>query len=269
MAYITGYQNYMVNKNNYGNAMNTFKSWECYMLLKYGKPNNFNVSGENQYLIELPIYPQQVSEAINTQWSTQTVLGRSSPISAYAQTDLKSVQFNLDLHRDLLTGSYTLTTTALKSNGGSLDRQAAGLQKQTANGPFNTREWYVNMNKMLQMSCYPQYTQNGLIPPTTYFIFGQMILKGYVDSYQTDWKLPVINTFYAWNSVSIHMYCYPDTIISAKDIIGNQGASSTQNTYNTMFPDSSASRSNVMNRSDIKRNNLRGDSALGGNILQT
>lgn len=65
------------------------------------------------------------------------------------------------------------------------------------------------------------------------------------------------------------MYCYPDTIISAKDIIGNQGASSTQNTYNTMFPDSSASRSNVMNRSDIKRNNLRGDSALGGNILQT
>ena len=118
------------------------------------------------------------------------------------------------------------------------------------------------------MSCYPQYTQSGLVPPTTYFVFGQMILKGFVNSYQTDWKKPILNTFYGWNTVSIQMYCYPDSIISAKDIIDNRGAMSTQNTYNTKFPTGSAANSNVMTR-NFSRDNLRGSGALGGNVLQT
>ena len=270
MAYVTGYQNYANSTSNrkYGNSMNTFKNWECYMLLKYGKPNNFNVSGDSQYLIELPLYPDQVTESISASWNTQSVLGRSSPIAAYANTDLKNVNFSLDLHRDLMTGSYTLTTSALIADGGSLDKQAAGLQHQSSNGPFNTRKWYVNINKMLQMSCYPQYTQSGLIPPTTYFVFGQMILKGFVQSYQTDWKKPILNTFYGWNTVSIQMLCYPDTIISAKDIIGNHGAMSTQNTYNTPFPNVSTKNSNVMTRS-FERDNLRNSNSLGGSTLQT
>ena len=271
MAYISGYQNYANSASNriYGDSMNTFKNWECYMLLKYGKPGNFNVSGENQYLIELPLYPDQVTESISASWNTQAVLGRSSPIAAYANTDLKSVNFSIDLHRDLMTGSHSLTMSELNSiRNASKSKQAAGLQWQSDTGPFNTRKWYVNINKMLQMSCYPQYTQSGLVPPTTYFVFGQMILKGFVNSYQTDWKKPILNTFYGWNTVSIQMYCYPDSIISAKDIIDNHGAMSTQNTYNTKFPTGSAVNSNVMTR-NFSRDNLRGSGALGGNVLQT
>lgn len=253
------------------NGLVGFKKWECYMLLKYGN-SSYGTSNDYEYLIELPMYPDQVTESISAQWETQSSLGRSSPISAYAETGLKSVQFSIDLHRDFLTGSFSHTEdTASRygyEKGAKVSKaQLAGYQDQGPDGPFETRTWYLSMNKMLQMSCYPQYTKQGLIPPTTYFIFGQMILKGYVTSYSTEWKKPIINTFYGWNSVSINMQCYPDKLISARDMILNSSSSSTQNTYNTPFPNPKVERSNVMQRSEMKtRNNYRNNS-LGGNVM--
>ena len=258
------------------NGLTGFAQWECYMIVKYGHNGDFNVAGDSQYLLELPMYPDQVTEGITPQWSTQKVLGRSAPLAAYAGTDLKTVNFSLDLHRDLLTGSFSHTADTLNQvPNGSLKKQAAGLQAQTDRGPFGTRTWYVNANKMLQIACYPQYTSQGLIPPTTYFIFGQMILKGFLTSYQTEWKKPIINTFYGWNSVSISMECYPDTIISARDIITNRktGTASTQNTYNTAYPSNVNMGSNVMAREDtMNRSNARVIAGeIGGNndIMQT
>lgn len=268
--------------NNYkteagNNGLVGFANWECYMLVKYGHNGDFNVSGDNQYLLELPMYPDQVTEGISPQWTTQKVLGRSAPLAAYAGTDLKTVNFSLELHRDLLTGSFSHdadTLNKLSGDGASLSKQAAGLQVQSSRGPYGTRTWYVNANKMLQISCYPQYTSQGLIPPTTYFIFGQMILKGFVTSYQTEWKKPIINTFYGWNSVSISMECYPDTIISARDIITNNrtGTASTQNTYNTAYPSNISASSNVMAREDtMNRSNARSlvSGEIGQQVLDT
>ena len=257
------------------NGVNTFTSWECYMLVKYGNNGNFNVADKyTQYLLELPLYPDQVNESISTQWNTQKVLGRSSPVSAYANTDLKAVNFSLDLHRDLLVGSHSLTKNEMENISDDIDltKQAAGFQKQTESGPYDTRTWYVNANKMFQIACYPQYTKRGLIPPIVYFVFGQMILKGYVTGYQTEWKKPIINTFYGWNSVSISMECYPDSIISADDMITNKktGTASTQNTYNTAFPSEVVAQSDVMSRPETtKRSNARHSGTLGGDILYT
>ena len=251
------------------NGLTGFKTWECYMLVKYGNAGSFGISDKYEYLIELPLYPDQVSEQISASWATQTVLGRSSPLSAYANTDLKSVSFSLDLHRDLLTGSFSHDEKTLAQAGGSPEKQYAGYQHQTDKGPFNTRSWYTSINKMLQISCYPQYTSNGLIPPTTYFIFGQMILKGYVRNYSTEWKKPILNSFYGWNSVTINMDCYPDSIISAYDMISNnkKGTASTQNTYNTTFPTTDTEKSNVMVRySTTERSNSRTSNSLGGAI---
>lgn len=274
MTYL--YNNFDISKNASSvgfNGITGFKNWECYMLLKYGYNNNFNKSGQDQYLIELPLYPDQVTESISASWATQKVLGRSSPVSAYANTDLKTVNFSLDLHRDFLTGSFSHTKDTMPDYYNNPQNQVAGKQKQTEKGPFGTRTWYVNINKMLQMSCYPQYTSAGLIPPTTYFIFGQMILKGYVTSYQTEWKKPILNTFYGWNSVNITMDCYPDSIISASDLIeygDGRGDASTQNTYNTVFPSKIAANSNVMTRSETNnRNNLRTKDSLGGSPINT
>ena len=254
------------------NGLTGFNTWECYMLVKFGRSGTFGISGDYEYLIEMPLYPDDVTESISANWANQSVLGRSAPLSAYANTSLKSVSFSLDLHRDLLTGSFNHTTSSLIAAGGSLNRQAAGYQVQTAKGPFATRSWYTNMNKMLQISCYPQYTSSGMIPPTTYFVFGQMILKGFVTNYSTTWKKPILNTFYGWNSVTINMECYPDTIVGASDIITNKqnGTASTQNTYNTVFPNNSVQSSNVMKRTQtMERSNNRTSSTLGGSGMQT
>ena len=241
---------------------------------------SFGLGGQSEYLIELPMYPEQVTESINANWEEQQVLGRSSPLSAYSGTSLKSVSFELNLHRDFITGSHSLTKGELKDvarqNGKSTDLdyiqqfQAAGRQYDYTDGWGKGREWYISANKMLQMSCYPQYTSAGAIPPTTYFVFGQMILKGYVESYSTTWKKPLLNTFYGWNSVSLSMKCYPDSVISAHEII--TGNSSTQNTYNTEFPSTDVSgvnKSNVIGK--WQRHNLRRDSKIGtmSNIMIT
>lgn len=244
-----------------------FQEWECYMLLKYGNTQSFGVGGTGEYLCELPLYPEEVQESITANWEEQKVLGRSSSLAAYAGTSLKSVNFSMDLHRDFLTGSYSLQDSNLREiasdRGVTYDtvkrNQAAGRQYDYTNGLFGGRSWYVSINKMLQMACYPQYTSYGTIPPTTYFIFGQMILKGFVETYSTSWKKPIINTFYGWNSVSISMKCYPDTVISAHDMM--TGSTSTQNTYNTKFP-SKVGSSNVMSR-DFGRQNYRGASSIG------
>lgn len=277
---LSQYNNFNINSNDRQigyNGLTGFQNLECYMLIKFGHNNNFNVPDKSQYLIELPMYPENVTEGIDAQWATQNILGRSAPVAAYANTSLKSVNFELDLHRDLLTGSFSHTNeTMMKVPGMTPDKQPAGSQLQTGRGPFGTRTWYVNINKMLQMSVYPQYTSRGLIPPITYFVFGQMILKGYVTHYQTTWKKPIINSFYAWNNVSITMDCYPDSIISADEIIESdpngsiRGNADTQNTYNTKFPTSDAIRSNVMTRSTTNnRPNSRNASSLGGNIRTT
>lgn len=256
------------------NGLSGLSTWECYMLVKFGNQYDFGISGDSEYLIQLPIYPEQVTEQISTKWANQEILGRSSPVSAYANTELKNVHFTLNLHRDLLTGSYSLSDSSLREihdgNSGWESHQAAGDQRQSDIGPFGTRMWYVNVNKMLQMACYPQYTSKGLIPPTTYFVFGQMILKGYILSYSTTWQLPIINTFYSNNSVDINMDCYPDSIIGAKDLLTKN--TSTQNTYNTTFPSSAAEKSDVMARvynREIQRSNYRTSSSLGGNPIRT
>ena len=260
------------------NGLTGFQAWECYMLLKYGHADSYGLAGDSEYLIELPLYPEEVTESISATWSKQNILGRSSALAAYANTELKNVNFSLDLHRDFLTGSFSHTAKTLSDIGGNLANQAAGYQRQSDKGPFDTRTWYININKMLQMSCYPQYTTAGLMPPTTYFIFGQMILKGFVESYSTTWKKPIINTFYGWNSVTIQMSCYPDSIISASDMISGTGATSTQNTYNTLYPANKALNSNVMTRTfrkdDRERSNARTNSALyggtpGGQVIDT
>lgn len=250
-----------------------FQEWECYMLLKYGNAGSFGLGGTSEYLIELPLYPDEVTESINAQWEEQSIIGRSSSIATYAGTSLKSVNFQLNLHRDFLTGSYSLTRQNIEEiasqHGKTADdlikhNQSAGAQYDYIDGLFGGRSWYININKMLQMACYPQYTEYGTIPPTTYFIFGQMILKGFIESYSTTWKKPLLNTFYGNNTVNISMKCYPDSVISASDMIGSSsvtGNTSTQNTYNTTFP-TKIGNSNVMAR-NFNRTNFRGSSKIG------
>ena len=65
------------------------------------------------------------------------------------------------------------------------------------------------------------------------------------------------------------MDCYPDSIISAYDMISNnkKGTASTQNTYNTTFPTTDTEKSNVMVRySTTERSNSRTSNSLGGAI---
>ena len=70
------------------NGLTGFQAWECYMLLKYGHADSYGLAGDSEYLIELPLYPEEVTESISATWTKQNILGRSSALTAYASTDL-------------------------------------------------------------------------------------------------------------------------------------------------------------------------------------
>ena len=141
---MNGYMGSLI-PNNAETGRQGFQQWECYMLLKYGNKGNFGLGGNTEYLCELPLYPEEVQESINANWEEQSVIGRSAPLSAYSNTSLKSVSFSMDLHRDFLTGSYSLTDENLREIASetrdkrvSYDtvrrNQAAGRQYDYVNG---------------------------------------------------------------------------------------------------------------------------------------
>lgn len=255
------------------------KELECYCLLKFGNAKDFGLGGKKEYLLELPMYPENVTEGLEARWSSQSILGRSADISAFAGTSLKSTNFSLTLHRDMLTYGYWDDSGAGDTNWSAfgsnqnyavMNQSNPGEQRDTSSGYNGTRSWYVAANRIFQAACYAQYTDAGRIPPIMYFVFGQMILKGYVRSYSTTWKKPIINTFYGWNEVQISMECFPDNVISAHEII--IGSASTQNTFNTLFPTENARKSTTYTR-NFDRPNLRSwnerGTSLGGSTMDT
>lgn len=153
----------------------------CYVIVQY-------IGSSNYYRRELPIYPDEISDSLSASWSTQQIVGRSSPIAAYIGTDFRKVSFSMELHRELL---------AEKGN------------------PTGKME---SLIRVIEKSVYPEYLSQGLTPPITTFRFGDFYARGYVESVSNTWKKPIINDMYMIASMSISMCCYPKSVISASNL---------------------------------------------------
>ena len=95
---------------------------------------------------------------------------------------------------------------------------------------------------------------------------------GQINNYQSLKRMPILRKNNKIKSIhsSLAIEANSLSLNQVKDII--EGNTSTQNTYNTKFPPSSTSSSDVDRRvynGNIKRGNLRTDSSLGGTPIQT
>ena len=124
------------------------KELECYCLLKFGNAKNFGVGKDREYLLELPMYPENVTEGLEARWSSQSILGSSRDISAFAGTSLKNTNFSLTLHRDMLTYGYWDDSGASDTNWSAFganesyairNQSNPGSQKDTSSGYNGTR----------------------------------------------------------------------------------------------------------------------------------
>lgn len=153
---------------------------ECFMIIEHPE---WDRNGAN--IFPLPCYPDNINESQVGNWSEQSPLGRSSPISAFTGTSYREISLNLKLHREMCNGD----------------------------------EQYID-NILIEMrrSVYPHYIKQGLMPPLATFQFGEFRCKGYVKNVSFNWQKPIIDGNYQVCDVSLSVVDVPDSVKSASDI---------------------------------------------------
>lgn len=151
---------------------------ECFIVIYH---NNMDIGK----VFQIPCYPEDISESTSADWSPQTPLGRSSPLSSYSNTSFRTFGISMKLHREMCNGD---------------------------------EEYIDNLLAELRKSVYPEYNSRGLMPPTTIVQFGKFRAKGYVTSITYNWQKPIIDGCYQVCDVSLSFVDVPSTVFSATDL---------------------------------------------------
>jgi len=139
----------------------------CYFRLEYGN---------NSRVVELPCYPDDISETLSPRWGSEEPIGRSSSIHSFYGTEDRKTSFSFDLHRDMTISIGSETSADIET-----------------------------ILVLLRRSVYGNYTQNAINPPISTFRFGEFVIRGYVSSISFSDKKPIIDDEYALISVSVEM----------------------------------------------------------------
>ena len=70
---------------------------DCYIYISHLDGSK----GEIQYW-RLPQYPDEVTDQMSSSFSEQNALGRSAPVYTFSNAGPRTVQFNLEFHRDMI-----------------------------------------------------------------------------------------------------------------------------------------------------------------------
>ena len=84
-------------------------------------------------LIIIPTYPEEISDAINTNFSGSSAIGSSAPVQSFSNAGPRTLTVQLDLHRDMLyevnkSNVTTLYNLDQEINDDYLDILIKGLQ---------------------------------------------------------------------------------------------------------------------------------------------
>jgi hypothetical protein len=77
----------------------------------------------------LPQYPDEVTDQMQSNFSEQNALGRSAPVYTFSNAGPRTVQFNLEFHRDMIDeANVGYSNVPLKDGEDHSDRLIAALQ---------------------------------------------------------------------------------------------------------------------------------------------
>lgn len=176
--------------------------------------------GEGYGVVYLPVIPDEINDQISSSWSDTSIVGRSSPVSAYIGTGFRSISFSFDLHADMVI---------YKS-----DTEVYNINKGTST---EGRRLFERIISRLRATVYPMYSSSSrenktMKPPITFFRFGQFAVKGIVRNVSFAWKKPLDDQDrYKLCTVSISIDGIPSHIMGANDIAIASAASPFGNTY--------------------------------------
>lgn len=155
----------------------------------------------------LPVFPEEIGDQISATWSDTTIVGRSSPVSAYISTGFRSVSFSFDLHEDMMY-----------YNGSGITQNTVSSNKSISKN--GTKE-FMNIISRLRATVYPEYSNgSGMKPPLTLFRFGRFVVKGIVRSVGFNWKKPLNDdNGYKICTVSISIDGISPKVMGATEIV--------------------------------------------------
>lgn len=139
----------------------------------------------DQFIV-IPTFPDTLNDTIGVTFNQSTPMSRSSPIYSYSHSGPRTLQINLDLHRDMMT----------QINWG------------VSNAKIATGDDYVDtLVKLVQAAALPAYQSSNKIvdPPLVAVRFGnELFIKGVVNgSVGVTYQAPILeNNKYAHVSVS-------------------------------------------------------------------
>ena len=85
-------------------------------------------AGEVQYW-KLPQYPDEITDQMQSTFSDQNALGRSAPVYTFSSSGPRTVQFNLEFHRDMIDDANVgYSNLVLKDGEDYSDRLISALQ---------------------------------------------------------------------------------------------------------------------------------------------
>ena len=134
-------------------------------------PYNYIYFHHIQKAITIPVDPESIADQMSASWASSTPLSRSAPLYSYQSSGPRSVQFTLNLHRDLI-------------------RQ---LNPDWVKGG---KDPVTELIDNLEACVLPDYNESGKIvnPPIVSVKFRQEIyIKGIVRSVSKQFNIPIIN----------------------------------------------------------------------------
>lgn len=164
---------------------------QCYLKVEFNRMHSNNVDEkENTIFRYLPIYPEDVSFSVQTQYHDSSILGRPGTIGGYTNTGDPQIRFSMHLHRELEIPN-NLTT----------DR--------------NKIDEIIALMKACQ---YPRRYLDGLHVPIVTYVFGDTVIVGKQGSVNEKWFGPKIGQAYMECNIDVSVTAVPKGINYFDDI---------------------------------------------------
>lgn len=137
----------------------------------------------------IPVYPDQIADSMSTTFNSTNALSRSAPVFSYSNSGPRTVQINIDLHRDMMD---------------EVNYGKANLRVDIGDDYVDT------IIKRLQSIALPRYqaSSKSVVPPMVAVRFGEEVfIKGVVNSNITvTYKKPILsNNKYAVVSINFNV----------------------------------------------------------------
>jgi len=125
--------------------------------------NNYIYLYHTEEFLILPLYPETITDSMQSTFSSTNALSRSAPVFSYSNSGPRSIQITLNLHRDMLDG-VNIDVSNMKIE--------------------NINDDYVDtLIKKLQSIALPRYLVGSktVVPPMVAIRFGdEIFIKGVV-----------------------------------------------------------------------------------------